>query len=157
MLVFKITESDVKAFMAQLLRDDTFYLFDVRGVEIAAMTKFQISGALDKDYIEGEAEQEAGLYCPWRLLQPTVRELIKGKKRPKSIKLTLSLPAERTSALHQNASAFFLNISYEHDEILCTTGASEKHFSMDKAVNAAWDDYIKAFIEEKNVVISAWM
>ena len=148
MIVFQVTGEDVKKMMRHLLREETFDHFEVRGVEIAAMTKFQISGDMDKGFLNEGAEQSEGnaaLYCTWRVIRPIAFYLVKGKKRPKSIKLTLSLPAGQTAALHPNAAAYFLNLHYENDEILCTTGTSEKRFAMDKAVDAAWDDDVRAF------------
>ena len=156
-LAFKITEADVKTFMAQLLCEDVFHTFDVRGAEITAMTKFQISGILDKDFTEAKDEGDVGNYCTWEVLQPIVRELVKGKVKPKNVKLTFSLPMAQTAALHPNASAFFLNIHYENNEILCTTGTGEKVFSMNKAVDAVWEEHVKAFIAKKGIVVSTWV
>ncbi|MDR1530770.1 MAG: DUF5721 family protein [Clostridiales bacterium] len=156
MFVFKILEKDVKLFMQKLLREETFFDFEVRGVEVSMLTKFEINGALDRDFLPNAdpsvpAERR---YCLWRELQPYVFFIIKGGKRPKSLKIIFSLPQEKTAELHSNASAYFLNISFENNEVLCTTASSEKNFAMDKTVDYIWEDYIKEFFGKNGVPIT---
>lgn len=153
MFVFKILPPDVKPFMNKLLREEAFDAFEVRGVEIAALTRFQISGALDPDFAEGDVSPDRR-FCIWRELKAHVFDIVRGGKRPKHMKITLSLPPEQAAMLHENASACFLNISFEGEEVLCTTGTSEKSFTMDKTLDATWDDSVKAFVAKHGIVIN---
>ncbi len=155
MFVFKITESDVKAFMGILFKNTIFDFFEVRELEVATFSKFYINGILDKDYLDGSLSKEVTRnYSTWEELKPYVFNIIKGNKRPKVIKIVFSMPIEKLGEIHQNASALFLNIVFENEEIQFTTANSEKVFSMDRSVDGVWDDYIKKFFKDNNIFIS---
>jgi hypothetical protein len=148
MLIFKIADSDVRAFMDKLLRGQTFYAFEVRDIEIFALTQVTLSGKLDNSFLEVPTESA---FCTWALLQPYVFTLIKGTRRPKSIKLTLTMPKEQMETLHQNAALCALNIRFMDGEILITTATSQKTFVPDKSVEHIWDDYATHFFQENGI------
>ncbi len=150
MLIYKITGIGVKDFMAKLLKEDVFDSFEVRGVEISTFTKFEISGILYKDFIQGDKEG-LGEYCTWQILRPIVFSLLKGKERPKNIKIILSASSDLLQKIHENASAMFLNFMFENDEIMLTTATSEKNFTMDKAVNISWEHYVENFFRTNSI------
>ena len=152
MLIFKITDPELNVLMARLFRENIFDVFEVRGLEIATFTNFQVSGALDRVF---DDLPEAGTaHCSWERVKPFAVSFIKGKKRPKSIKITLAHPSELTAQVHPNAAALFLNISYEHNEAQLSTAVSQKNFSLDKSVDGSWDDYIDAFFKNNNIPVS---
>jgi hypothetical protein len=148
--VFKI--ADVKTFMGKLLREDVFAPWEVRTVELSALARFEINGALDRDFLDADPQGRA--FCLWRELQPYIFGLIKGGKRPKMLKVVLSLPPAQVAELHKNAAAYFLNILFERDEILCTAASSERNFAMDKGVDRVWEEYIRDFFRQKGIEVA---
>lgn len=139
--------------MARLFRENAFDTFEVRGLEVCTFTSFQINGALDRAF--DEAPETGPTYCAWERIKPFAVSFIKGKKRPKSIKLTLSYPSESMVQIHPNAAALFLNINYEHNEAHINTAVSQRNFSLDKSVDGAWDDHINTFFKRNNIPVSA--
>ncbi len=154
MLVLTIDEEQVKPFMRKLLKEDAFDHFCVRGVDIAALTRFQITGEINGDFLEEGQETPPDGFCTWSMLKPYVFQIIKGDKRPKFMKFTFSMPQEQLEALHPNAAALFLNLSFEGGEVHCTTGTSEKTFTMDKTVDLAWEAYVQGFLVKLGLVVS---
>lgn len=155
MIVINIQEAEIKDFMSKLIKEETFDTFEVRGVEINSFTKIEISGIQDKDFLSDyEKEFEIKKYCTWKKLRPYVFNIIKGNKRPRSIKIVFSLKSEKLSALHENASALFLNMNFENNEILFITGVSQKNFSLDKSLDNLWDDFVIQFFKENNIFVS---
>lgn len=148
MKVFKITNSNIKHFMNKLLKENTFDLFETRGVEIRSFTKFEISGVI---YNENKEEVIKNNFCKWDTLKTYVFNIIKGNKRPKSIKIIFSIPDDDVSTIHQNASALFLNILFESDEVTLTTATSQKNFSLEKSVDSVWNDYVTNFLSQNQI------
>ena len=136
--------------MARLFRESVFDAFEVRGLEVGTFTNFQVSGALDRGF---DDDPEAGpAHCAWERIKPFAVAFIKGRKRPKVIKITLAHPD--TVRIHPNAAALFLNINYEDNEAQLSTAVSQRNFSLDKSVDGAWDDYIEAFFASNNIPVS---
>ena len=152
MLIFKITDPELNVFMARLFKEDVFDAFEVRGLEVGTFTNFQISGALDRVF--DESPEVGAAHCSWERIKPFAVAFIKGKKRPNSIKITLSYPPESAKQIHPNAAALFLNINYENGELHVTTAVSQRNFSLDKSVEGAWDDHVNAFFATNNIPIS---
>ena len=151
MLALSIANDDLKNFMGKLLKEETFDTFEVRSAEISMHFNIEINGLLNKSlFPEGEIPERN--YILWEEVRPLVFDFIKGKVRPKSIKIVLSLPPAEVEKLHKNASAYFINILFENDSIMITTAASEKVFSMDKSVISAFNDYVKDFFDKSGIV-----
>lgn len=154
MLALKIIDSEVKDFMNKLLRESVFDVFEVRGVEIMGFTKFEISGILDaaaRDDVSAPARN----YCTWQELRPYVLHIIKGGKKPKSIKIIFSPSLQETLAVHANASALFLNLTYDGDGLLLTTASAQKNFSLDKSLDAAWEESVFDFLKVNRISATA--
>lgn len=148
MIVFEISNNRI--FMNLLLKENIFDNFEVRNIEIQTFIKFEISGLIDKNYFSfGEQELITNKFCLWKELKAKVFQLIKGNKLPKSIKIIFSY--EPLDTISENAAALFLNIIFENGKILCTTGCSEKFFSLDKKLETNWDNFIKNFFEINNL------
>ena len=150
MLILKIAEPELSVLMAKLFKEDTFDMLEVRGLEVITFTSFSITGTLDKTF--DDSPQEGTAHCSWSRLKPFALAIIKGKKRPRSIKLTLSHP--QASQIHPNASALFLNLNYENNEAHLNTAVAQRSFTLDKSVENAWDDHINTFLKKHNIPIT---
>lgn len=151
MIIFNILDN--KSFMHLLLRDKLFDSFEVRNIILNTFTQFEISGVLEKSYFSlDEQEQFSRNFCLWSELKPTVFQLIKGNKQPRYLKIVLSYDNTKLSNICENAAALFLNIVFENGNIICTTGSSEKNFSLDKKVENSWDEYVSGYFKTNNIV-----
>lgn len=134
MFAFKLTLAEIKGFMQKLLKEEVLDGWEVRHVQIQSFMVFEIAGS-----------------CEWGKLRPYVHNIISGNQRPSLLKIVLALPQDEWDVVHPNGSAFFLNIQFDGEELLCTTATSEKVFTMDKTVDAAWDSYVKLFMKEHQI------
>lgn len=151
MLAFTIY--DTKIFMALLLKGNTFDAFELRSLDVTTFASFQISGKRNKEFYNlDEQEFFQTRFCSWKEIRPYAFEVIKGTKLPKSIKIVFSLE-ENELQKFDNASALFLNIQFENNEILCTTGCSQIEFSLDKSLDYNWDQWILSFFQKNNIGI----
>ena len=137
MQVFSIQETDIKDFMQHLFATDSFNNFQVRGITIHSFTYFEISG------------EKAEGYCTWEELMPYVRHILKGRDKPRAMKLIFA--CDDLEKIHPNAAALFININYEGDKITCTTATSQKNFDLNREVDTTWDTWVRDFFIQKNI------
>lgn len=147
MLVLTIEEPAVRNFMNRLLREDIFDLFEVRGVELNALTHVEISGAVDRDRQSGEERP----YLSWERLKPLVTEAIKHGGKPRTLRIIFSGSDAVNTTVHPNASALFLNMAYENGGVTFTTATAQKEFTLDKTLDALWEEYVQAFFKRSAI------
>lgn len=151
MLIFYIKEdSYVKDFMNKLFLEETFDNLEVRNVFLETIIKYDISCNINRDYLP---EGETRYFVTWKEIKKNIFQLIKGSRKPKSMKIIFSLDDERIMKLSDNCSAMFLNVLYEGNVITCTTGTSQKDFSMNKHCDIAWENTILKFLKRNNIII----
>ncbi|MCD8215340.1 MAG: DUF5721 family protein [Clostridiales bacterium] len=137
---FCLKGEQIKLFMNEFLKGETFDGFLVKHMEVFSVTKFETDGNINPDYLkEGEKRRS----CFWRELRPIAFGLIKGKVKPKIFKTVLALPLEKAEILSENAASMHLSVTFENNRIVFLTGTSQKSFSLDKDVDLAWEGYIK--------------
>lgn len=154
MIALNIPESEVKGLMNKLLKEETFDIFEIRNVNINSFARFEINGLLDADYQtedEKDEENKSKRYSLWGGIRPYVFNIIKGAKRPRSMKFVFSVPHGKMAEISNLASVLFLNITFENGEILITTGITNKEFSLDKSQDNKWDDYVMQFLKNNNI------
>lgn len=141
---------NIKDFMNYLFKSNIFDNLETREIKINTFINFEINGTINKDFFDLDSEIKRK-YCLWSEVKPYIFNIIKGKRLPKYIKIILSVKEENMSIISNNASALFLNIIFENNEILCVTGASQKFFSIDKSYQYNWDEYIISFLKKYNI------
>lgn len=142
MIAFSIESDDIKVFMNKMLKADILDQYDIRLIEIESIAKFTIDCTLNKRSRK------------WSEIKPFAFNIIKGSQKPKRMKMIFSYDAEALETFHSNAAALFLNVYFEDDKIKCTTGTSQKSFTLEKDLDTKWDHYITEFFEENNIFIS---
>jgi hypothetical protein len=70
------------------------------------------------------------------------------------MRIVFSLPDEMASQMHENAAALFLNLSFDSDKLSMTTVTSQKSFSLDKAMDHIWEEYVQNFFKNINCPVS---
>ncbi|MCI8483902.1 MAG: hypothetical protein HFH41_06145 [Lachnospiraceae bacterium] len=155
---------DIKEFMNTLLRTDTFDSFLLSEGSITTYMTYLLDGHPRKDFFSPEDEpyelvaQEP--FIPFSLIRPACFDLIKGKRTPISFRFVFLLSSEnqkRTIASiggsfsSSDVSGMYLNLKYQEQKLICTTGVSYQIFSMDKSLEHAWDDMVKRFFQKHQI------
>ncbi len=146
MYAFCLKDGQIKTFMNDFLKGDIFDGYYVKGAEVFTLARFETDGKINKDCLDGEEEREN---CTWQELKPYMFGIVKGKIKPKTFKVILSLPTDKAEILSENAASMHITISFEQDRINFITGTSQKSFSLDKQTDNAWEDYIKRFFKKR--------
>ena len=156
---------DLKNFMNKLLLSDCFDCFLLEEGIIVTANTFRIDGRIQKDFFTKE-EQEEGSYClyeftPWKEIRPVCFHLIKGKRTPSFFKFVLLLsPANLENTLQKTGStlttsdvtAAFINLKFQNNKLLLTTGISYRTFTIDKSLDREWDALIKKFLKNHEII-----
>jgi hypothetical protein len=147
MLALSLAEADVRSFMNRLLRDDIFDGYEVRGVELIALTHIDIGGE-----IAGETES-GRKYSAWPKLKPLVRAVLQNGEKPRMLKIIFSWASDKCAEIHPNAGALFINLLYENGGVTFTTATAQKQFTLDKTLDTAWDAHVIGFFNASGVNI----
>ena len=152
--MISFTIHDTKEFMHLLLKQNTFDNFCIYRMDITTFALFQIDGYKNKAYFS-PAEQEliTENYCFWKEIRHYAFEIIKGQKLPKQIKIIFSINQNKTEMICATPANYFLNISFEHNTITCTTGCSLLKFSMDKTAEHEWDKWVLELFQKLKIAI----
>ncbi len=160
---FELTE--IKKFMHLLLRTEIFDKFLLSQAVIHTAASFEIDGHINKSfYSEEDLEQQqlSGLgYLPYGRLRPVCFELIKGRRVPTYFKFVLMLSPEnlRNTVLAagspvspSDVSAVFMNLVYQNERLMLTTGVSYRTFVPDKSFEKEWDTFARRFLEKNEII-----
>ena len=161
MVALKIEE--LKDFTRKLFMEEVFDWWMMREAVITTFNMFTIDGRIRKGYFMEQELEEKGIgeLSPWKLVRPVCFSLIKGKRLPESFRITLQLPGARVEQFLQSVqpdfkaeqvSGLYLNIRYEEQKLYCVTGTSLNVFTLDKKIEQEWDETVKRFLREREIV-----
>lgn len=154
--------SDVKNCMKQLLLTDTFDAFEFTQGNITTYNTITINGQIHKEFYGSDYELSPfyGLeYTPWEHIKPLFLGQIKGKYTPVSFKIVFrankdlaqSVLSEVSPSVADNIKSLILNIKYDENGLIITTGISEISFSMDKTVEEIWDKRVREILIKNEI------
>ena len=159
MVGLKIT--DVKQFMAKLLAGDTFDHFLLSEAVIQTHHTFQIDGRIHQEFYSSEELEQMELngrtLSYWKELKKYCFEIIRGKSTPLGFKFIFLLSAANVEKFllqselqisPQEINGLILTVKFERGSLICTTGTSQKNFTLDKSLDQAWDSMIKKFLTQ---------
>lgn len=148
MIMLALPESDVKGLMNMLLVKETFDAFELRTAAVQTFARFDIEGAppaqLPEEGMEAGKPVEPRGYCLWGTIRPYVYGIIKNGGKPRFMKLVLALPQDKLERF-DGAQALFINVTFDKNQVVITTGTAMRSFSLDKTVETKWDEYVTAF------------
>ena len=161
MVALKIEE--LKDFTRKLFVEEVFDWWMMREAVITTFNMFTIDGRIRKGYFMEQELEEKGIgeLSPWKLVRPVCFSLIKGKRLPESFRITLQLPGARVEQFLQSVqpdfkaeqvSGLYLNIRSEEQKLYCVTGTSLNVFTLDKKIEQEWDETVKRFLREREIV-----
>lgn len=162
MLSLKLT--DIKHFMNQLLRSDTFDHFLLQEAVITNGASFTIDGHIHTDfYSEEEVEEHHLAGCsalPFSMLRGCCFDLIKGKKPPTSFQFIFLLSPQnlektllslQSSYSSHDINGMYINLRYQNQLLTMTTGISYAIFTQDKTLEHEWDRLAARFLQQHDI------
>lgn len=162
MISLQIT--DVKDFMAKLLKTDLFDHFLMPEAVITTAFTYRIDGSLTPSFYSTDELSILGLQnlstAPFSLFRPTCFDLIKGKRTPSYFKFVFMLSPDnlKNTILHSGSSfsendisGAYLNLHFRDQVLTCTTGVSYRIFSMDRSFEAEWDELVCRFLKNHGI------
>lgn len=153
---------DIKNFMAGMLTGTMFDKFYLRDGEIQTFTEFRLGGHLNHTYYDVEEWEalEGRTLCLWSEIRPFAFQLIKGHKLPVRFQFVFQLSDENTQwvlkkyhlpAKKEDIRGLLMNITYDHQKLICTSGISYRTFLLDKRLDQCWDDTVCQFFRQQHV------
>ncbi len=144
---------DIKKLTAALLIGNVFDDYALMEAQITTFCTFQIDGRIERDFYGSEDEdappKDDRIGCVrWRMVKERCFDLIKGKRTPLSFRFVLFYPPEKTDAFLERdditirpdiLNGLCINLRYDGDNLLLTTGTSMKTFTADRSCDLAWD------------------
>jgi hypothetical protein len=156
--------TDLKSFMNELLKTDTFDHFLLQEAVITSAATYVIDGHINKDFYSESELEELGLTgypaLPFSFLRQNCFDLIKGKKAPDSFRFVFELSPENLSRTLESVqssytaadlSGVFINLRFQNQLLTLTTGISYRIFSVDKSLDSAWDALVKRFLSQHKI------
>ena len=145
--------------MSALLIQDVFDHFAVSEVNLLSSCRFEIDGHRNGMFYTDEEKQALpeAEYLQWVELKPYLYQLIKGSKTPSSFRIVFRLTAANAANVvasvgdgtrPEEVGGLFLNLQYEHGQLMVISGAAMKTFILSKTVEQVWDVYAEKFLKK---------
>lgn len=165
MKAFQLTEK--KEFMNLLLRSELFDNFLLSEASIHTAVRYDIDGRLNASFFSKDEltslQPDNLTHMPYGRLRPTFFELIKGRNAPTFFKFVLMLsPDNLKNTIQASGTAIapadilgvYLNILYQNEQLMLTTGVSYRVFIADKSFEKEWEKFTINFLKRNNIVFS---
>ncbi len=157
-------------FMKQLLTTEEYSPFLLQEASISTAYNYTINGRLLGDFFAQEGcepppAEDKG-YAPWSVHKPLILQILKGRRRPLSLKLILLLSTRTTEewlaphldpALYGQIASVSFQIRYSHhpdsreESLRITTGISYHSFQLSKEAEALWDAAFLRFLDQAHL------
>lgn len=144
MKAIKVT--GIKTFMNELFTGTAFDNFQFVEGDISVAMDFKISGRVNMSfYSEEELEQlKVEEYMYWREAKENVKQIIKGKRLPVSMKLVLKKPGA-------GDISYIVNVRFDNNNLVLVTGVSHTVFTTDKSGEVEWDNNMCSFLKKHEI------
>ncbi len=152
--------SNIKKFTNALFAGETFDTFCVTEASFSTLTNITIDGHINQEFM-GEAElqmpENKDLTIRWKKLRPLCYNIIKGQRVPLRFRIIFMMPLEHIMEFIEEENldiepveinALFLNVKFENNNLVCTTGTSLRVFTLDKSLEDAWDSRMVRFLNK---------
>lgn len=160
MIALQITE--LKTFMGMLLKNTTFDDFLLQEATLQMAISYVIDGHIHGEFFEEQERLEGSPdFISYGEVRPTLFELIKGKRTPLGLQLVLQLSPERSTILFPDGlsnhaiKGLILNIRYDGNKVIITSGINYASFSLDKTPELIWDEALMNMLSQANITFEA--
>lgn len=144
MKVFKIIDN--KTFTSGLFLSEIFDNFLVTEATFVTDYTTSVIGKLS------DVEADSDEYVSWGRIRGNATDIIKSTGTPRSFKIVFRLNKSNTQSTlasigkaEQNAG-FYLNIKYNQEGTVITTGTSADSFIPDRSLDTSWDSLTERFL-----------
>ena len=151
--------SEIREFTSHLFAGEAFDTLLMAEAEFHTRSAFFLKGKLDPDFLEPEEENPEG-YISWREVKPICFSIIRGKRLPKSFKIVFKMGRtfsqrwlREQGASPENTGELFWNIRYQKKKLHLISSFSYKSFTLDKALERAWDDSTRLLFKKIGIVL----
>lgn len=151
---------ETKDFMNKFLAGDLFQDFLLLESTITNGITYSIDGRLTKDASEEQQAQSPDGMIALGNIRPMLFQMVKGTQTPSYMKFVLALSGQQMSQLingiQGTAAAndvrnLCINITYQNQQLLCTTGVSYSTFCKDKALELEWDRVVSLYLKKHQI------
>lgn len=158
MIALQILE--VKPFMNKLLTSDMFHHFLLAEATIVNGVSYTVDGHITREDANDLREEFPYALASFDRVQKQILEMIKGSHTPTYMKFVFCLSPDnvintlnsiQSSLDPSSISGMYINLVYQGEHILCTTGVSYSIFAKDHALEQEWDRLVKLFFTKQNV------
>lgn len=162
MIALELT--DVKNFMNKLLRSEVFDHFLLQEAVITSGATYTINGQITKGFYSEEElsafHLEGYRFLPFSMLKTNCFDLIKGKKTPSAFRFVFLLSPENmektinavgSSYTPSDVTGMYINLKYQNQLLILTTGIAYSLFSTDKTLETEWDRMVIKFLTQHEI------
>lgn len=161
--MFSVKILDVKAFMNHLLRLETFDQFLLCEASIKTGITYHLEGKLNLNFFNSDELEimNQRQYTYWKEQKDLAFSIIRGHKTPLAFKFIFMLAPSNVEKLvllnhlaltASDISGLFLNLHFDSNGLICTSGSSLKMFTMDKTVEQVWDTNLLNFFKKNQLL-----
>ena len=161
--MIRFSPKKLREFNRHLFAETTFDAFLVPEAHFVTSFRTDFSGkpseASSADGARENVPSESSC-ADWAAIRPLALSLVRGTP-PKSFSVVLKLPDDQVEKVLAAAglsdeaasvSGLYLNIRYAKEELVLTSGCTQKTFSLDKSGEKAWDRYLEVFLSRLGLI-----
>ena len=161
--MIRFSPKKLRDFNRHLFAEPTFDTFLVPEAHFVTAFRTDFSGKPTEASSSDTAGEKAASESPcasWKDLRPIALSLVRGTA-PKSFSVVLKLPDEQAEKILAAAglsdeaasvNGLYLNIRYAKEELVLTSGCTQKAFSLDRSGEKAWDRYLEVFLSRLGLI-----
>ena len=148
---------NVKKMVEMLLSSDFFGEMLLYKAEVRGAYDISMDGNINPDFFDSddlavhEKEISEG-YVTWANSRNLFYQALRGKNLPISFNITLIVPKSDNEKILKkynenidvsDLSSLSLNVIYDREKMIVTSGTSMKLFTMDRSIEMIWDDIVQ--------------
>ena len=159
--------TDVAKFVKIMLSNDFFGKMLLYSAEVKAACRIQIDGRLNKEFYSSDDEDiltgngKTLEYIRWGDIRNQFFEAIRGTKLP--LRFSVSFIMDRdfiesfviksgVNIRPEEVGSLNINILYDRESLVVTTGNSYKIFTFDKSLDSVWDEFVHNIFTELDIL-----
>ena len=151
---------ETKDFMNKFLTGDLFADFLLLESTITNGVTYCVDGRLSKDATEDQKAQSPDGMIAMSTVRPMLFQMVKGTQTPSYMKFVLALSGASMTQLLSGISTSVatndirnhcINITYQNQQLLCTTGVSYSTFCKDKVLENEWDRVVSLYLKKHQI------
>ncbi len=151
---------ETKDFMNKFLAGDLFQDFLLLESTITNGITYSIDGRLNKDASEEQQTLFPDGMVGMGSIRPMLFQMVKGTQTPSYMKFVLALSGNQVNQLMSNLNTtsspsdvrnLCINITYQNQQLLCTTGVSYSTFCKDKILEQEWDRVVSLYLKKHQI------